>query len=484
MPRTADPVPAIPDQTPAITADKPPAPITPATVARYDARPYFEKALQFGIQAGLLSAQKLTEIAADAPKGMVQIARYFGNENLRPDLEKARARIVNLVSLNLEHASGGDLRQAAEALRDHSFLSRSKGGSDMLRALLTLPESSHFDTDADDEALHEALALRALADWSLKSLADYRAELARRTPIRHEKEAAVWLADVLGLEQAELEEAHTHAEAVIRTALLTFVLARADLPDWPTFESMIGALRKKFGTTSEPLATSAALPAVKAAAKPATKAVAQAVAKAAAKSSDPRRRASLFSDAVRAAVPADLPDEFRPAALRVAASLVLDAPRLLDASQRPRALFAKDSDDAMPPLFGRYFWIEDIASELDQHERAVSGAWDKALGGNSDDGSLLTLFLCIATGLKPRAMLTEKSAASLIRRIRKAGPGAGFDPGLAQRYICDHAPIQCQDDYRDLWAQFVDEAQTLLQSDAVFSLDDALALLRRECNVK
>ena len=78
-----------------------------AGVSLYDARPFFEKALQHGLQQGLIDAAKLDAIALDAPKGMVQIARYFGNEFLRPDLEKARERIVNLVSLHLEHSTGG-----------------------------------------------------------------------------------------------------------------------------------------------------------------------------------------------------------------------------------------------------------------------------------------------------------------------------------------------------------------------------------------
>lgn len=102
---------------------------SPSSLSHYDARPFFEKTLQFGVQHGIIDQQKLDAICTDAPKGMVQIARYFGSEFLRPELEKARERIVNLVSLYLEHTSGGDLRQAAESLRDHSFLSRSKGGS-------------------------------------------------------------------------------------------------------------------------------------------------------------------------------------------------------------------------------------------------------------------------------------------------------------------------------------------------------------------
>ena len=52
------------------------------------------------------AAARAPRAAVDAPKGMVQIARYFGTEFLRPELEKARDRIVNLVSLYLESTSG------------------------------------------------------------------------------------------------------------------------------------------------------------------------------------------------------------------------------------------------------------------------------------------------------------------------------------------------------------------------------------------
>ena len=115
-----------------------------ASVSLYDARPFFEKALQYGVLNGIIDAEKIEAIRADAPKGMVQIARYFGSEFLRPELEKAKERIVNLVSLYLESSCQGDLREAAESLRDYSFLSRSKGGSDMLKALIAMPQNSHF----------------------------------------------------------------------------------------------------------------------------------------------------------------------------------------------------------------------------------------------------------------------------------------------------------------------------------------------------
>jgi hypothetical protein len=106
--------------------------------------------------------------------------------------------------------------------------------------------------------------------------------------------------------------------------------------------------------------------------------------------------------------------------------------------------------------------------------------WSKVTGGNADDGSLLTLFLCVAAGSAPKTVLTEKSAATLLRKIRKSG----FQPALAHQYLLAHAPVQHQDAYASLWDEFVEEAQATLQSDAVHALHDALALLRRECHVQ
>ncbi len=427
-------------------------PVSPATVSLYDARPFFEKALQFGVQNGIIDSSKIDAICADAPKGMVQFARYFGNELLRPDLEKARDRLVNLVSLHLESSSGGNLQLAAESLRDHSFLSRSKAGSDMLKALLALPESTSFELyrDADDLATG---APKGLAEWSLKSFADYQFELARRLPLQQEKEAALWLAERFGLDAGELEETHTHAEAVIRTALLLASTQGTEMPDWPAFENMVQALRKKY----PPARTSRTAPTGKA--------------------PGARKLPAI-------AMPENLPDDFRAVVQVVRQSVVADLPLILDASQAARALFSMSGDDHNPPLLGRYFWVEDLASELEHHERAISSAWDKATGGNCDDGSLLTLMVCLAAGAAPKTLLSEKAATALLRKIRKAGPRQGFDADAARQYILAEAPAQHQQDYLRLWADFFDEALPILQSDSGHALQDALALLRRECNVK
>lgn len=199
------------------------------TISLYDSRPFFEKALQYGVQHGLLDEAKLDAICNDAPKGMVQIARYLGNENLRPDIELAKNRIVNLVSLYLEQVSNGDLRTAAQLLRDNSLLSRSKAGSDMLKALIVMPQNTHFAMSERSEFVEEHIPL--LAKWSLRPLADYQAELATRSQVAHVVDAALWLADFYGLDYEELVEAGTDAEAVIRTSLLALTFKAKQLPD-------------------------------------------------------------------------------------------------------------------------------------------------------------------------------------------------------------------------------------------------------------
>ena len=406
---------------------------SPVAVALYDARPFFEKALQYGVQNGIIDAQKLTLICTEAPKGMVQIARYFGSEFLRPELEKAKERMVNLVSLYLEASCDGDLRQAAESLRDHSLLSRSKGGSDMLKALIAMPQNSHFGMNENTGFTDDAIP--QLAKWSLRSLADYQAELAQRSQVVQVVDAAIWLAAQLGMDAASLEDAGKDAEAVIRTALLVLATGRTEMPDWVAFEKMIMALRKKYG---------------------------------AAKSAGKPLRISIK-------VPEHLPEHVQTVVDSLCHSVVADLPKILDAAPPARQLF-----DQTPAFMGRYFWIEDPFGEVDHHERQVSAVWSKAMGGLSDDSSLLTLFLCIAAGASPKTLLSKKGAAALVRKIQKTG----FDANLARQYILTHAPAPYQQDYTRLWSDFVDEAQHTLQSDSFSSLQDALALLRLECNVE
>ena len=402
--------------------------VSNAEIALYENRPFFEKALRYGIQHGLIDTTKLQAIRTEAPKGMVQIARYFGTEYLRPELETARLRMVNLVSLYLERSSAADLHHAALQLRENSLLSRSKGGSDMLKAMLALPQNTHF-------GMHEGRGFRdeqipILERWTLRSLDEFNAELSKRQLVAQVMDAAIWFAQEWGIDVDTLEDEGKDAEAVIRTALIMGSGSgkQTDAPDWVRFQKRIEALRKKSSATKPP----------------------------------------AF------ALPSNFPQELTSAALALVDSVRKDWPKMMDASVSVKKLF-----NQTPAFIGRYFWLDDGLAEVEEYEREVSAAWDKATGGHDDEGSLLTLFLGLAAGATPKTLLSEKSAGTLIRKIRKSG----FKPELATQFIQTHAPAQFQADYAQMWESFVEEGRATLESDADYALHDALALLRRECNV-
>ncbi len=397
------------------------------TVALFDARPFFEKALVYGLKHGIITEEKVQAMQMEAPKGMVQIARYFGSEFLRPELERARARFVNLVSLYLEHNSSGNLKEAAQQLSANSLLSRSKGGSDMLKALIAMPQSSHFSMHDSEGFTDDHIPL--LAKWSLRSLAEYQEEFNKRSQIALVIDAARWFAEHFGLESDALEEAGRDAEAVLRTALLMLATRQTEMPDWAAFQRTFSLLRN---------------------------------------------RATARSGQLAIGLPKDMPVPFRPVVDSVRVTLIADLPKIFDSKLPARKLF-----DQTPAFMGRYFWLEDPLSEVDDFDRTASAAWNKATEGHSDDSSLLTLFLCIAAGSAPKTLLTPKSAATLVRKIRKTG----LKPETVSAYIMGNAPAQYQNDYLQMWNDFLEDAQERLCSDHDYDLHDAMGVLRRDCNI-
>jgi hypothetical protein len=395
------------------------------TISLFDRRPFFEKTLVYGVQHGLIDAAKQEAMAQEAPKGIVQIARYFGSEYLRPELEKARERLVNMVSLHLQDASGGDLQVAASLLREHSLLSRSKAGSEMLKALIVMPQNTHFGMN--ERGGFSDRHIPQLARWSLASYADYQSEFIARRHALESVQAALWMANQYGLSADELQDAEPDAEAVIRTTLLLGLTRRKEMPDWSGFEKLVAALRTKQAPVEQ------------------------------------------------LQLPKNLPADLQSVVESVRKSVISDWPKLLDKRLAVRRLF-----DQTAAFMGRYFWVEDALSEVNQHDLQRSEAWDRLTQGHSDDGTVLTLCLCLAAGNAPKTLFLEKSAASLVRKIRRQG----FQPDLAVNYLITHAPQQHQGDFLRLWNDFMEESQTTLLSNHDRQLHDALALLRRECNVR
>jgi hypothetical protein len=208
-------------------------------IAVFDDRPFFERALAYGVRNGIIEQKTITSILNDAPKGMVQIAEYFGTQYLRPNIEEARARIVSLVSLFLEDRSGGDLEIAARSLRDNTFLSHSRGGSEMLKSLWAMPEDDSFGI------LLGQSQKQFLAVWSLRNLNEYRQALAERQGHASSIAAALWFAERLGLAASSLST--VTVESVIRTAMLVYLGGNmpASIPNAAGFIGILGVIRKK-----------------------------------------------------------------------------------------------------------------------------------------------------------------------------------------------------------------------------------------------
>ncbi len=407
--------------------DANPAMPSSAAVAVFDERPFFEQALVYGVQHGVLDQARLGTLCADAPKGIVQIARYFGSEFLRPDLEQARIILVHLVSLCLQDRCHGDLLSAALSLRDHSFLSHSKSGADLLKALIVMPQSTHFGMNERGDFANRHIP--QLARWAMLGYAGYQVELARRTRVAQTVDAALWMAARWGMNADDLQDAEPDAEAVIRTALLLAATGRTEMPNWAAFEQMIVHVRKKSSARKSPLSI---------------------------------------------ALPTHLPAEFGPVVTTVLQSVLDDWPKICDCKVSVHHLF-----DQTPAFTGRYFWKEDALSEVVLYDRTRATLWDKLTGGHWDDSTLLTLMLCVAAGMQPKALLTEKNAAMLIRKIRKHG----LQYERVGQFIETHAPVHHRDDCDWLWRSFIDESVATLLSAFDTQLDEALSVLRRECNV-
>lgn len=407
-----------------------PSPQPAAQISVRNAQPLFERALLHGVRSGLIGPEKLAALRAEGAKGVVQIARYFATEYLRPELELARERFINLISLHLHEASGGDLDAAARLLAAHSLLSRSKAGADSLKALIVMPQATHFGMNE-----HGGFAERHiphLARWSLASWDEVAAEWATRRQAADTVQVAFKLAADLGLDADDLIEAEPDAEAVIRSALLLYAARRTEWPDWRGFQALIQALRR---ISPETLIERLALP---------------------------TELAQSLSPAEQACVAV------------LAQSVQADLPRILNPRLELHKLF-----DQSAAFSARYFWREDALAEVVAHDRRQSAQWDKLTAGHDDDGTVLTVLTTLAAGVPARALLTEKQAQALIRQVRSKG----FHPGVALAFLRHHAPPAHQPAFEALWRAFSDEAAPVLCSDQVGSRNDALALLKRECNV-
>ena len=363
-------------------------------LAAFDSRPFFDKALHHGVKQGIISSERLRAIEADFAKGIVQIANYFGTAYLRPELEQAVRRMVYLMSLYLEDVSGGEVAVAAASLRDKTLLSHSKGGSDMLKRLQAMPDSSLMIGNIVSPESQRAYLDDKTAAHPL-TLAEYRAERAARQVSQDTIDFSLWLAKKMGVARGDYDD----AEALIRSAMLVLFVDKAALT-LPTRSGFVHL--------------------VKAAKRPQAKL-------------DAARFQAFFADA---------PATFQQLAQRAMARFVeQDLPQIrADDTTADKLLYG---DTAQP-----YFVGESLDEDVSEYDRLVAKEWQRVTRGESDDPQVLaTVFLLLATGLPPKASMLLKEAKEVTRIFR----GSGFDSQAVLAFVDQHAPESQRGDLRRAW---------------------------------
>ena len=395
-------------------------------IALIDQRPFFEAALRYGVQKAIISSTKIAAIEAEAPKGMVQIADAFGSKYLRPEIESARKRIVNLVSLYLQQTSGGDLDIAAKLIRDNTFLSLSRGGSGLLKALFAMPEYALFGREAKGKTED------FLEAWSLKSdLNEYIQALEHRRSNALEIEAGFWFGERMGLSSSYLQEEDAEAVSVIRTALLLELFGEGaiGLQNQVEFATLLAAIRKLSSAKQVKCLASLDL--------------------------------------------SDVPESYLAIVERIKEEITLqDLPRVKDKSI---AL-----DKLVFELKDRYYLRDHEIEDTSEYDALVSKEWSRLTKGKTDIDSLITLFICIAGGVAPKTSITERVAKSLIKQFRQDG----FTHELATSWIQQSAPHEKQEGLLEDWTNFVEESQHYLMDDWDTTYSGAMRFLTANCHIQ
>lgn len=399
-------------------------------VALFDQRPFFESALRYGVKHAIINRAKIVSIETEAPKGMVQIAEVFGSKYLRPEIEAARKRIVNLVSLYLAQTSQGDLEIAAKLIRDNTFLTLSRGGSGLLKAMFAMPEYALLGHE------EKGRVEDFLEFWSLKeNPVDYLNALEQRKLNALEIEAGFWFGSQLGLSHTLLHEDDVEAASVVRTAMLLQISGTKEISmlNQIAFATLLASLRGKTAAAKAP------------------------------------KRGQTISKFIGA----EVPEQFKSIAARMAQEIVLqDMPKIQDPSL--------SLDRLVYELRDRYYIRDHEIDDTSDYDALVSKEWTRLTKGKTDIDSLLTLFLCISVQIPPKTSIAEKTAKSLVKKIRDEG----FHPELAVEWIRNSAPHEKQEGLLEDWHDFIEEANNYLLDDWDSSYSGALRFLAENCHIE
>ena len=397
----------------------------------FDNRPFFDKALRYGVQQGTLPPEQLRNIQEGFSKGIVQIANFFGTAHLRPELELALRRMVNLVSLYLEDMSGGDLQIAAASLRDKTFLSHSKAGSDMLKQLHAMPDSTLIlDRSISPESQRAYLDEKTAAETI--PLAEYRSELALRQENQNAIDFALWLARKMGASRNDIDD----ADSLIRSAMLVFFVEKAELK-LPTRTAFVGLIK-----------------------------AAQ------------QRKAKFNADRLNAFLK-EAPTEFQRLAQRSMDRFIeRNLPHIRASSTTADKLLYGESGEM-------YFVSESLDEDVREYDRLVAKEWDRVTRGEADDPAVVaTVCFFVAAGMAPKASMLLREAKAIIQTFR----ASGFDSQAVIKFVDDHAPEAIREELQQFWEDElkVEAEERLSDRDPNWPdshMERALEYLRQTCRV-
>jgi hypothetical protein len=377
----------------------------------------------------MITPDRLHSLQEELSKGMVQIANYFGTAYLRPDLELALHRMVNLISLYLEDMSEGDIQLAAASLRDKTLLSHSKAGSDMLKRLQAMPDSTLIErgpvsAESQRAYLDEKTAAETIA------LAEYRSELAMRQANRDTIEFAFWLAKKMGVSRDEIDD----ADSLIRSAMLVLFVDQGELK-LPTRTAFVGLIKAA------------------------------------------RQAKARFNEARLQGLLKEAPTEFQRLARHAMDRFIeRDLPQIRAPSTTADKLLYGNAGDV-------YFVSESLDEDVREYDRLVAREWDRVTHGESDDPAVVaTVLFFVATGLPPKASMLLREAKDVIRHFRTRG----FDSPAVITFLNDHAPEAMREDLRRAWEEDLkrDAEEQLIDNDPNWPdthMERALEYLRKTC---
>ncbi|MDI1300167.1 hypothetical protein [Methylotenera sp.] len=408
------------------------------SVTAYDNAPFFEKALKHAVQNNFIDQVRLAELINDAATGSLQIAEYFDEStHLRQNLEVSMRRMVSLVSLYLEDTTDGELDKAAQLLKDKPFRALSRGGSQMLKALYSMPEDEHFGSsrlDTEREFLKKCLSKEL-------STAKYRQEFKDCERYKSQINLATLLVKKLGATVSELNDMHASTQHVIRTSLLSLafgakkaIASKTKFPDEATLYEIFTSMRKEWALLGDVTYS------------------------------------SKFIE--------DVPAEFQVNIKTTLQSIKNeDIPKIVNQSVSLESVL----NDLK---HSKYFYLHDQLNEVSRFDKALAADWFSLIGNTdasstNEDSSLLTLFLCVAAGVARKSTLKAFEAKKAVLNIR--------ENGLLQNEVLNLIKTAPHDDINQLmslWDDFIDEASPYLLDSSDENLHEVMSYLTDRCNIQ